>query len=318
MELGGENIAKWTGWTQLSHAVFTGDINAARELLEEGADVNAMSGPGVGRRYTVLKTASKLLRDGSGIVRPNLACNMVELLLSHGADVHSVDRSNLTLALHDAAWIGNADVVKLLLLYGADASERDGIYGNTPLMMSIYNTRAEMHTSRGGVKSFVSYNVHGFNQLDTQKMLIEAGGGVNVCNRDGSSPLHMATRLGNLDAMKLLIKHGAILDALDDEGRRPVDVAWLRCIIETPLNEFSWEAIYKGAWESIYRYIADEAARAHAEKLCLEQFRAFTMGQHDRLGANSLVSHLSTDILPKIWISLRKQHGLPVEKLDLN
>lgn len=46
-----------------------------------------------------------------------------------------------------------------------------------------------------------------------------------ACNKrdaDGNTPLHVAVRAGSLDAVHYLIEHGAIVDAVNDQGMRPL------------------------------------------------------------------------------------------------
>ena len=59
-------------------------------------------------------------------------------------------------------------------------------------------------------------------------LLIRHGADVNVPNREGSTPLHVAasSRLAlESTIVRLLLRHGANVDATDNEGRTPLDIA---------------------------------------------------------------------------------------------
>ncbi|KAI8426788.1 hypothetical protein MSG28_014472 [Choristoneura fumiferana] len=57
------------------------------------------------------------------------------------------------------------------------------------------------------------------------EMLIRKGARVNEKNKDGQTPLHIATEHSHLDAMDLLLRHGAKVNALDSGGSSALAVA---------------------------------------------------------------------------------------------
>jgi uncharacterized protein len=97
------------GFTALHLAVFAERADAARVLIERGADVNVRS-RGPIARVPPLGTAAFV---GS--------TPLARLLLDAGADVDGQGEGGFT-ALHAAAQSGNTDLVRLLLEYGADSS----------------------------------------------------------------------------------------------------------------------------------------------------------------------------------------------------
>jgi ankyrin repeat protein len=106
------------GRTQLMRASARGDLQAVKDLLSIGADVNGTSGDG----YTALMYAA--FYGNSSIV---------EFLLESGADIDAQHESGLT-ALMEAAkqnldagdvMAGYVDTVKALLKKGADVSIED-------------------------------------------------------------------------------------------------------------------------------------------------------------------------------------------------
>ena len=95
------------GFTPLHLAVFAGQAEAARVLLEFGADVDALS-VGPIARVPPLGTAA--------FVR---SLELTRLLLDAGADVNRRAEGGFT-ALHSAAQAGDVELVRLLLERGAD------------------------------------------------------------------------------------------------------------------------------------------------------------------------------------------------------
>ena len=56
------------------------------------------------------------------------------------------------------------------------------------------------------------------------RVLLQADADVNVSNTSGLTPLHIAARL-NPATFPVLLEFGADLEALDGEGRTPLDYA---------------------------------------------------------------------------------------------
>lgn len=97
------------GFTPLHLAVFGGQQEAARVLIERGADVAAVSRGSIAR-VAPLGTAAFV---GSA--------TLARLLLDAGADVNARAEGGFT-ALHSAAQSDDAELVELLLERGADPS----------------------------------------------------------------------------------------------------------------------------------------------------------------------------------------------------
>jgi hypothetical protein len=99
------------GGTPLHEAAAWGRTEAARALLDRGADVNVAEGPNAA---TALHWAAR------GDHRP-----LAELLLGAGADPDAATGGGRT-ALHEAAATGSDAIAGMLLAAGADPSRRDG------------------------------------------------------------------------------------------------------------------------------------------------------------------------------------------------
>ncbi len=102
-----------------------------------------------------------------------------------------------------ASYFGNEDVVRFLLLNGAEP--------NVP-------------SSNG----FHVYPIHSAVASDftmIAKMLLEAGADVNVVQMSGATPLHSAAHNGNIDLLIVLLEAGAQVAAKTDDGKTPADQA---------------------------------------------------------------------------------------------
>ncbi len=113
----------------LESAIRANDLAAAIALLRAGADANRAGPEGL----TPLMMAA-------GLGQPQL----VDLLLTAGAQVLAVEPRMGATALHKAAQSGNADVTGLLLDHGAFIDQQSPVLGDTPLMDAVLHKHEEV------------------------------------------------------------------------------------------------------------------------------------------------------------------------------
>lgn len=124
------------------------------------------------------------------------------MLLAQGADPNSAD-SRGYMPLHMAAQEGRLGVVRTLVGLGADVNKADRD-GESPLFYAV-----------------------GCGHPRVVGFLLESGSNANARTRydDRGTPLHRAAAWDQVAAARVLIRHGARIDALDQKGRKPIAFA---------------------------------------------------------------------------------------------
>ncbi|MCZ9955246.1 ankyrin repeat domain-containing protein [Brachyspira hyodysenteriae] len=217
-----------------------GDINKIRELLKQGTDVNGTNSEGWSALHVAVKAnntavlkellsqkwidmnpvlpVDTILMDGDnkwyadGQTPLLLAsyygyADIVNMLLSYGADVLAKDSVDDAMAVHIASARGNANVVSVILDSSAARSAGIDIVnvgdntGTTPLMWASMN-----------------------NQVTVISALIKFKADVNFQDDDGWTALHFAAASDSYRAVEILLKNKADANIADIEGKKPVDI----------------------------------------------------------------------------------------------
>jgi cytohesin len=196
----------------------SGDVELVKLLIAKGADVNAKDDDG----STPLHTSLVKLKISTGLSRyrdaiekfasrgyevnveslesttPRHTKSLVNLLISHGANVNAKDKLGRT-PLHLTS--NNVDLAELLIEKGANMNARDR-KGQTPL---DYNSR---HSHTKNIQDFLRNN----GGL-TGKELIDA------------SMLREAVRNGDLQKVKQAMANGLDINATDGNNNTALDLA---------------------------------------------------------------------------------------------
>ncbi len=164
---------------------------------------------------------------------------LVNRLLGEGAHIHDGDENGQT-ALHHAVSSGHMNVVRVLLANGADASLQDA-NNRSAFDLALEKDSASLVEAmlQSGLDPN-TYNHHSIpflsraamhNSLKSMELLIKYGADINAPEAiDSWTPLIFAARgmspeTGNVEAVRVLLAHGASVHVKDDAGETALDHA---------------------------------------------------------------------------------------------
>jgi ankyrin repeat protein len=199
------NAAQGDGATALHWAAYRDDSETADLLIRAGANVNAANDLGV----TPLFLACA---NGNAVIVANL--------LKAGADPNASSSTGVS-PLMVAARTGRADAVKALLAHGANVNAKEASRGQTALMWAVAQRHADVvgvlieHGADVTVRTRVS---RVFVNRGGPNGTIADAPYVGEVEKGGSTPLLFAARQGDLESARLLLAAGAGVNEKSPDG----------------------------------------------------------------------------------------------------
>jgi ankyrin repeat protein len=183
-------------------AVWSGDVESVRSLVEAGADVNATD------------------EHGSGTLL-NFDPAITEYLLSKGADPNTQTNENGASVLAGLCYVNQMECVKLLLAHGANPNRGRDESLETPLHHALAGG-ADIEVIRllldsgADVNAKTSPGVYSYNLYGSTPTR-------------GETPLHRAAAFASIEIVQLLLQARADRAALDVNGETPhIWAGWYR------------------------------------------------------------------------------------------
>jgi ankyrin repeat protein len=242
------NAPQPDGSTALHWAVYNEDVALVDALLSAGADVKAVNREGATPLYLATVSGNvdiigKLLKHGADVngtflrhgETPIMMAartgrpDAVKLLLEAGAAVDAKETLRQTTALMWAAEQGHADVITLLVSAGADINAQSTVTSPKKRYGCNNCTGDGQHT--GGVTPLILAARQG--NLDAVKTLAESGADLNRPSGDGSSAMVIAVQNGHYDVARYLVEKGANINLANDKGWTPLYLAVKHHNLET-------------------------------------------------------------------------------------
>jgi uncharacterized protein len=230
----GVNQTTRYGWTPLLTAVQNRHYKLAAYLLDHAADPNIANNGGWTPLYIAVDNRN--IEGGDYPVRdPDMDhLDFIKLLINHGANVNAricgvestpkrcKGDSTETRTIFTMQWLyedgatpflraaqsGDVTVMKLLLEHGAD-----------PKLATANGDTALMVAAGIGWVEGVTFEWSEADNLEAVKMCLDLGIDPNIADGDGRTALHGAAHKGRNDVIRLLVEHGAKLDARDKGSR---------------------------------------------------------------------------------------------------
>jgi uncharacterized protein len=242
------NAPQTDGSTALHWAVYHEDVTLVDDLLRAGAKAAVANREGATPFYLASVAANaaimdKLMKQGvdvnGTVLRHGETPLMfaartgrpeaVKLLLEAGARVDARDTMRQTTALMWAAEQGHADVVKVLVAAGADVNAQT-IIEQAKRRRGVVYKQGENH-STGGVTPLVLAARQG--NLEAVKVLVDSGAALNKPAGDGSTAMLVAIQNGHYDVAQYLVEKGADINKANQKGWTPLYLAVKHRNLET-------------------------------------------------------------------------------------
>ena len=211
------------GWTPLLVATNNRNYKLGAYLLERGANPNVANKGGWTPLY--LATDNRNIEGGDyPVPKPDMDnLEYIALLLKHGADPNLRVRENtLSRTIFTMQWFfepGATAFVRAAQSSDVALMKLLLAHGADPKLTTDFGDTAL--TAAGGIGwvEGVTYERSAKENLEAVRLLLDLGLDPNAANKDGRTPLMAAAHKGRNDVIQLLVERGAKIDARDKGSR---------------------------------------------------------------------------------------------------
>ena len=281
--------------------------------------------------HLVVKYPEQLDTNGGYYVTPLIAAlagrhfRTGTFLQRKGAHVHVRGNDGIT-PLDSAAYLGDLEMVRVLLEYKAEVNVRDDD-GWTPLLSASsgpHNSVAQFNFPQlwldvarlliehgadvNARKDDGQASLHLAGTVGVVHLLLEHGANMGTVDNEGGTPWHSAAISGRVEIVRVLLELGGNVGAVDNKGRTPLHLAWtvevVRVLLEHGANVGAVDNEGGTPWHSAARY-----GRAEVVHLLLEL--GANVGAVDNKGRTPLHLALTVDV-----VRVLLEHGANVGAVD--
>ena len=203
IEHGGDVNSTYDNWqTPLMIAAERGQMKLVTFLIEHGANLD--------RRDKDDQTALHYAVCGSDV-----SCEILSYLIENGAEVNAFTRHDNCTPLMLACKYGHLNAVTSLIEHGAKVNLQDAI-GNTAVHYALSCSNGSPEVLSRLMRDRAAVN--------------------SACTRDNGTPLMIACQYGHMNAVSVLIEHGANMDLQDKNGDTALHYAVNAGAVDTLLD----------------------------------------------------------------------------------
>jgi len=295
--------------TPLNWAAYKGQTAIVKRLLDAGAD------------FTIGDNENSQPMHNAAVAGH---VDVIETLLAYGVDINSRDNNGMT-ALHFAVSYQRTEAAVLLIGKGADPNVGNN-NGLTPIHYAAVRELPDLIdrlASAGGDINVQArsgdtplFYATGRGNMEASNRLLELGANTELANEYGRTPLlNVARESGNVDMARLLVQHGADVNALDIFDDSPIVLAAWRgfaAIVNLLLDEGADVPADGHSGRQLVRYSA-ERGLDRLMKVLVDRGADLTVP--NGMGGN-LLHAAAIGGSPDI-VSLLLDRGLPAKQPDI-